>query len=134
MKNLKSLSSANTIFTGQVVNVADYLVNSDFFVSASFSEGMPNAALEALRCGLPCFLSKIPSHEELRDIVPKSAVLFDLDATCSNLCDFLGRYSELFPSDAGSLARLYAENLLSAKASSINYQRHYQDILERDDE
>lgn len=133
-ENLKSLSSSNTIFTGQVVNVADYLANSDFFVSASLSEGMPNAALEALRCGLPCFLSKIPSHKELRDIVPKSAVLFDLDATSSNLCDFFGRYSELFSSDASSLARLYAENLLSAKASSLNYQRHYQNILEREDE
>lgn len=50
---------------GRVPNVADYLRASDYFVSASLAEGLPNAVLEALACGLPCILSDIPEHLEI---------------------------------------------------------------------
>ena len=50
---------------GQVDNVIDYLRTADVFVSASMSEGLPNSALEALACGVPCVLSNIAAHREL---------------------------------------------------------------------
>ncbi len=53
------------LFLGQVNNVKEYLQSCDYFISASLSEGMPNAVLEAMGTGLPVILSNIPSHEEI---------------------------------------------------------------------
>jgi len=56
---------SSIIFTGKVSNVVDYLAASDFFISASKSEGMPNAVLEAGFVGLNLILSDIPPHKEI---------------------------------------------------------------------
>lgn len=55
----------NIIFTGKVDNFINYLIASDYFVSASLHEGMPNAVLEALSLGIPVLLSDIESHKEI---------------------------------------------------------------------
>lgn len=52
-------------FLGNVGNVQDYLNASDYFVSASSAEGLPNAVLEALASDLPMILSDIPPHCEI---------------------------------------------------------------------
>ncbi len=76
---LKRYASDGTALVGQQEDVYRYLVDSDFFVSASLSEGLPNAVLEALCMGLPCILSDIGPHRELRDAMPPGAVhLFSL--------------------------------------------------------
>lgn len=49
---------------GHVGDVRTFLQGADYYVSASHSEGLPNAVLEALACGLPVALSDIPSHRE----------------------------------------------------------------------
>jgi len=58
-------SNESIIFRGKVENVADFLGASDVFVSASTSEGLPNAVMEAMYAGLPVILSDIPSHKEI---------------------------------------------------------------------
>jgi len=60
-----SQNSTNIKFMGKVNNVKDFLQASDYFISASLSEGMPNAVLEAMGTGLPVILSDIPSHREI---------------------------------------------------------------------
>jgi glycosyltransferase involved in cell wall biosynthesis len=47
---------------------------SDLFVLPSTREGMPNALLEALGCGTPCFGSNIPG---IRDILCHDELMFD---------------------------------------------------------
>lgn len=44
----------NVFLKGSVKNVNDYLLESNCFVLSSFTEGFPNALLEAMAIGLPC--------------------------------------------------------------------------------
>lgn len=46
-------------------DVGDYYRAADVFLSASRTEGMPYAVLEAAYCGLPLVLSDIPPHRQL---------------------------------------------------------------------
>jgi glycosyltransferase involved in cell wall biosynthesis len=48
------------LFTGAVDDVSDYLRAADVFVFPSRREGMPNAVLEALACGIPSVLTPFP--------------------------------------------------------------------------
>ena len=75
---LEKMSSKNVKFLGRKDNVQEYLFASDVFVSASFSEGMPTAVLEAMACGLPLLLSDIPQHQEIIDKNPFMGDLFSL--------------------------------------------------------
>ena len=75
----RSLGIPCVYFHGFVADVVPWLQACDLFVSASASEGMPLAVLEAISCGLPVLLSDIPSHREIAKIVAKEecARLFD---------------------------------------------------------
>lgn len=46
--------------------IGDYYRAADVFLSASRTEGMPYAVLEAAYCGLPLAISDIPPHRQLR--------------------------------------------------------------------
>lgn len=50
---------------GPTFDILPYLGAADVFVSASEAEGMSNALLEALACGLPGLVTDIPGHREL---------------------------------------------------------------------
>jgi glycosyltransferase involved in cell wall biosynthesis len=49
-----STGTTNIRFLGRTTAVYDYLCASDCFVMPSDFEGMPNAMMEAMACGLPC--------------------------------------------------------------------------------
>jgi glycosyltransferase involved in cell wall biosynthesis len=46
-------------------NILPFLQASDWYITASVAEGMPNALLEALSCGLPAIATSIPGHAEI---------------------------------------------------------------------
>lgn len=52
-------------FLGFVDNVEEYYQMADVYISASYSEGLPNSVLEAAGCGCRMILSDIPQHKEI---------------------------------------------------------------------
>ena len=64
----RKLANERVHFLGYKEDPIPYMSISDCFISASFSEGMPMAVLEALDNGLPLVLSNIPAHEEIFEI------------------------------------------------------------------
>lgn len=70
--DLKKTYGDTVVFPGFQKNVQDYLFASDFYVSASDGEGMPNTLLESMSVGLPVLLSDIPSHIEVLSKAEKS--------------------------------------------------------------
>ena len=65
LSKLQKISNKNVFFMGNVNNVKDYIQESDYFISASFSEGLPNSLLEAASNNLKCIVSNIRPHREL---------------------------------------------------------------------
>ena len=60
------LGIANKVyFLGNKVNVRDYLISSDLFVMTSKFEGLGNACIEAMACGLPSVLYNSPGLKDL---------------------------------------------------------------------
>lgn len=116
------------LLTCKVTNVQTYLQGSDFLVSGSHTEGMPNAVLEAMACGLPCILSDIGAHREIARYSPASTKLFrvrDVHSLADKIREVLDQdYAEM------SLAAVQAVTRnLSAKTMSENYLRVYTSIL-----
>ncbi len=64
----RNKSDKHIIFTGFKENIIDYFHSADIYISNSSSEGFSISVIEALSCGLVCFLSSIPSHEECFEI------------------------------------------------------------------
>ncbi len=64
----KKLGLASSVyFIGLTDSVADYLVDTDLYVSASLTEGMPFNIIEALGCGCTVLASRIKGHEDIID-------------------------------------------------------------------
>ena len=70
--------SKNIYYYGrkELNEVQYYLKASDFYISASKSEGMPNSVLEALQFELPVILSDIEPHKELKEKIKDRVIIF----------------------------------------------------------
>jgi glycosyltransferase involved in cell wall biosynthesis len=116
---------------GWVDNVCDYLGASDYFVSASSSEGLPNAVMEALASGLPVLLSDIQPHQEILQLNSNVGELFDLGGvnTLQNKIQYLSDKEYNSPL---SEAREMIIQKLGADTMSTKYQHLYSNV--RNDE
>lgn len=84
----KYATCENIHFLGKKKNVVPFLQNADIFVSASESEGLPNAVLEAIACGCHVILSDIPQHREIVKELQSCGEIFPLrqiDAICEKM-------------------------------------------------
>ncbi len=119
----------NILLLGRVDNVNEFLGVSDYFVSASLAEGLPNTVLEAMACGLPCILSNIPPHLEIYDINNNSSLVFNTKDTntLSSLMKSIISDDYTIMSQASKDIIL---NHLNAKIMSSNYQYIYENLLE----
>ena len=78
----------NVHFLGKKKNIVPFLQYADIFVSASESEGLPNAVLEAIACGCQVMLSNIPQHREIVDELLSCGEVFPLrqvEAICKKM-------------------------------------------------
>lgn len=118
----------NVHFAGRVSNVADYLRASDYFVSASRAEGLPNAVLEAMACGLPVLLSDIGPHREIFGLSPDIGELYQLGSPEGfSQCLEKFKYSS-WPAQSRA-AHLLTLKTLSAQAMSKSYQVIYSKLI-----
>lgn len=124
---LKSKNSEAIIIAGKVDNVHEYLCASDYLISASLAEGLPNTILEAMACGLPCILSNILPHIEIHSINTESSMLFqtkNIDELCEKIQKMLSKnYNKMSIASQDIIF-----NNLSAQIMSQNYQKIYNDI------
>ena len=127
---LEQTASTNISFLGNVSNVHEYLSASDYFVSTSLSEGLPNTVLEALSAGLPVILSDIDSHKEIACESEKACQLFSLNSGKAELTEKLSKASNYFDESSKKEARRLAVEVFSAKQMSEKYQELYRKILE----
>lgn len=109
-------------FEGWVDNVDDYLKASDYFVSASESEGLPNSVMEALASGLPVCLSDIQPHQEILQYG-------DVGTTfqVGNVTGLATALDSIEEKDTES-PRSVASDHLSATRMSREYQRRYRKV------
>jgi glycosyltransferase involved in cell wall biosynthesis len=121
--------SENIHIMGSVTNVREYLSVSDYFVSASLSEGLPNTVLEGLALGLPVLLSDISSHEEIEEESSECSKIFVLDKGVDKLFDMMTSVDRIFAKDASISAENLAQTVFSAESMSKKYQALYQALL-----
>lgn len=114
-------------FMGYQMDLGPLWQASDFMISASLSEGMPMAVLEALQYGLPCVLSNIPPHLEiLSKVFGTDALSFDL-----------GRMGSLAETIGGCMDKTYdaekiqqrARIFYSEEAMCSGYMRLYEELV-----
>ena len=77
MDMAKTTIGGNIYFHGFTINPYNEADNKSIFVSASLSEGLPMAVLEALSAGIPCVLSNISGHREIQREFHYGVNIFD---------------------------------------------------------
>lgn len=121
-------NNLNIKFVGRVSNVSEYMIASDYYISASLAEGLPNTVLEAMSTGLPVILSDIDPHLEICNFNHSIVSIFER----KNVTMLKNAIKEIKNKDYNELSiksrRLIEENL-SAKIMAANYEKKYFEII-----
>lgn len=123
------------IFTGKLspADVRDLLQITDIYVSASCSEGMSNAILEAMSCGAVPLCAKIPGNIELIETIAPS-LLFDANSLSElniALCELLADSKKRNELSDKVVSKINTEYNISSIA--LRYNNLYRDLLIRND-
>lgn len=98
-----------------------YLKLSDFYISASKSEGIPNSVLEALQFELPVVLSDIEAHKEINSLGKIGIIFKNNDKK-----DLKNKIEEIIKNIPTNKEMQKVENIISAKRMSREYIEIYE--------
>lgn len=127
-ENLKKEENDRIILPGFKTNVYDYLVASDFYISASDVEGLANTLLESMTVGLPMLLSDIPSHHE---VLSKMKITTGYIFNNNNSKSLLNNIDNIIHLDRSAVTREVQDTFLkyyTAESMSLSYQNAYSNI------
>lgn len=125
----KAIAESKKVFlVGKTTDVSSYLRASDFYVSASSSEGLPISVLEALSSGLPVGLSGISQHEEILSNNCEAGVVFGLSE--KEISEGFDRLAFVNWRVASSAARRVVEKFYSTTKMTEEYCSIYKKLLE----
>ena len=120
----------NIILPGFTTRVYDYLKATDYYISASEVEGMPNTILENMSVGNPMLLSDIPSHREILGNFRNNIV--GLKINNHNPDDIIEKISEIVKLNSDEIAlaiHKVFERKYTAQVMSQAYQNAYMDLM-----
>lgn len=117
---------------GRVPNVREYLQASDYFISSSTTEGLPNSVLEAMSTGLPVCLSDIGPHREIVNINPKSGIVFQ-PRNVEGVCKAVKTILKFDYGKASEASLGIIEQELNAENMALKYLKLYSEYLTRTD-
>lgn len=123
----QSAANKSVEVAGYVSDVERYLKAADVFVSASHSEGLPNAVMEALATGTPVVLSDINPHQEILNVNSDAGELFET-SNATALAQTLNRVVAT-AEDRRVPAREIVETELNAETMAERYESMYEDIV-----
>lgn len=129
-EKLSQCKDERILFPGFKTNVYDYLVASDYYISASAIEGLANTLLESMTVGLPMLLSDIPSHQEvLSKMEIPGGIIFD-NKDKADLTDKINTIIETIDKEAAAaeIKRVFT-NFYTARRMSESYQSAYTDLF-----
>lgn len=110
-------------FPGFQMDLSPFWAITDFLISASRSEGMPMAVLEAVVQGIPPILSDIPQHQEIiLKVLNKTDTSFALDDNNSLLHTFESVLDSDIDKDG---IEQNARQLYTSQIMSHNYSQVY---------
>lgn len=122
----KKMNNDKVLFLGQQPPL-DYVRCSDFTISASLSEGLPNSSLESMACGIPMILSDIGPHKELMEEYDMG-VLYSTDNEENlkrALYDVMNKDYKTLVNNCLSAV----ENRFSKYQCAKNYMKKYQELV-----
>lgn len=114
-------------FLGYQKNMDEWWTVADYMISASYSEGMPMAVLEALMRGKPCILSDIPIHRQIAtSVYGNGAILFNPNSPQA-LASIIDHSFDFGLTDPDVVAK--AKTMYSSEIMTRNYANCYNKLV-----
>ncbi len=116
-------------FAGAQTDVRTFYQHADLAVLPSRSEGMPNALLEAMACGLPCVATRVSGSEDLIEDGVNGLLVEpeDVEALAQALLRLLG--DPVLRTRLGAEARVTVETGYSIEQILDEYEKLYAELI-----
>jgi len=128
--NFNGKKYKNVRLVGFITGILPYLKASDYYISASRTEGLANTLLESMSVGLPLLLSSIPSHT---DVISNSETEIGLLFDNANTKDLISKLHQLISLQRNEIfenvQHEYVEKY-TAQMMTKNYEAAYKTTLQ----